>query len=191
MATTATASVKQAWIELLADDPEAVSARSVARAALAAGRGLEELRRARLFEITGSGRSREQVSALLHGSTQVYNPHKERCVVRASAADPLPGPAGVERIVVWERDGERRPAVERWWRHETAETVEVREAVVWMVRFAPGVETAAAARDLARLRDARHGLLCNPWSQAMRIGVTTAAWPWIDPAADERAGGDS
>jgi len=188
---TATVGVMQAWIELRADDPEAVSAFAVARDGLGLGRDLEELRRARLVEIVGSGRSRQQVDALLHRSTQVYNPHKERCVVRDSAAAPLPGPADAERVVVWERGGERRPAVERWWRHETGETVEVREAVVWMVRFAPGVETTEAARNLARLRDARHGLLCNPWSQSLRTGVTHAGLPWIDPGADERAGGAS
>ena len=188
---TVMAPVMQAWIELRADDPEAVSAFAVARAGLAAAGGLEELRRARLVEITGSARSREQVDALLHASTQVYNPHKERCTLRAGAADPLPGPDRAEYVVVWERDGDRRPAVERWWRHETGESIEVREAVVWVVRFAPGIEAASAARELAQLRDARHGLLCNPWSQCMRAGPSPAELPWIRTGAHARPGGDA
>ena len=46
--------VTQAWIELNADDPEAVSAFGVAQSRLAAGRGLTELRRVRLVEIVGT-----------------------------------------------------------------------------------------------------------------------------------------
>jgi hypothetical protein len=187
----ATDAVMQAWIELRTDDPAAVSALAVARAGFVASSAPEELRRARLVEICGSAKSRAEVEALLHASTQVYNPHKERCTVRAGAAAPLPGPAGAEYVVVWDRDGERRPAVERWWRHETAEEIEVREAVVWMVRFAPGVEAAPAARELAQLRDARHGLLCNPWSQSMRVGAARAAGAWIAPDAATSSGGDA
>lgn len=185
----ATAAVLQAWIELRAEDPEAVSAFAVARAGRASAHRPEELVRMRLVELAGSGYPRADVERLLHRSTQVYNPHKERCTVRAAAAEPLPGPAGAEVLVVWERDGERRSAVERWWRHETGETIEVREAVVWMVRFAPGVEPAVAARELALLRDARHGLLCNPWSQSLRTGVARCDPPWIQAVA-VRSGGD-
>ena len=32
-------------------------------------------------------------------------------------------------VLVTERDGERRPAAERWWRHETGKDIEVREGV--------------------------------------------------------------
>ena len=181
---THTAVVMQAWIEVRSDDPEAVSALAVSRAGGVVERAPEVLERVRLFEITGTACSRERVEALLHGSSQFYNPHKERCVVRGSKDDPLPGPAGFEYIVVWERAGERRPAAERWWRHEAGECVEVREAVAWRARFAPGVEPTAAAHELARVRDARHGLLCNPWSQEFRCGVAAAAFPWIAPAPD-------
>src|SRR2546425_883576 len=80
--------VMQAWVELRADDPEAKSAHAVARARLASGKALAELRRARLVEIAGTRRSRSDVEALLHASSQFYNPHKERCSLRASAADP-------------------------------------------------------------------------------------------------------
>jgi hypothetical protein len=160
-----------------------VSAFAVARAGLTSGRDLVELRRARLVEIAGSGRPREQVEALLHGSTQFYNPHKERCVIRMAPADPLPCAPDARVLVVWEHGGVRRPAAERWWRHETGEAVEVREATVWMLRFEPGADAEAALRDLGSLRDARHGLLCNPWSQGMSAGAVNAALPWI-PAAE-------
>lgn len=171
--------VIQAWIELRAGDPEAVSAFTVARSGQRCGASPVQLRRARLVELEGTARSRAEVEALLHASTLVYNPHKERCVVRASPTDPLPGPSDAEYVVVWERDGERRAAVERWWRHETGETIEVREATVWMLRFAAGVDAVAAASELAHLRDGRHGLLCNPWSQSMRAGPSPAELPWI------------
>jgi hypothetical protein len=180
----------QAWIELRSDDPEAVSALGVARARLASGRGLLGLGRARLVEIAGSRRTPDDVAALLHASTQFYNPHKERCTLRDSDATPLPAPKDAVLVVVWERDGERRGAAERWWRHETQEEVEVREGVVWMLRFAPGIgaadavggEAQGAALELANVRDGRHGLLCNPWSQASRLASAATPLPWIDPA---------
>ena len=184
------ASVIQAWIELRAADPAAVSALAIARAGGATARAPVTLRRMRLFEITGSDSSPGQVATLLHGSAQFYNPHKERCVVRGTDADALPGAAGCERIVVWERDGERRPAAERWWRHEPGETVEVREAVVWFATFAVDIQPGEAARDLAQLRDARHGLLCNPWSQEFRTGTELPSIPWITPAAEARVAGE-
>ncbi len=184
-----TRGVVQAWIELRADDPEAVSAFAVARARLGSGRGLLELGRVRLVEITGSGRAQRDVERLLHASSQFYNPHKERCSLRVAAADPLPGPSDAVRVLVWERGSERRAAAERWWRHETGENVEVREGVLWMLRFATGVDAAASARELTRVRDARHGLLCNPWSQESRLDVASAEPPWIDPAADAMHGG--
>jgi len=177
-------SVVQAWIEPRADDPEATSALEVARTRLDTGRALAELRRARLIEITGAPREADRIAALLHASTQFYNPHKERCTLRLEPDDPLPGPPGAELVVVWERGGERRPAAERWWRHETGDTVQVREALVWQLRFEPGADAAAAAHELALLRDARHGLLCNPWSQASRDGVARAGLPWIDPGKE-------
>jgi len=181
--------VTQAWIELNADDPEAVSAFGVARARLATGRALTELKRARLVEIAGTRRPRAEVEALLHASSQFYNPHKERCSLRVSTADPLPCPPDAVLVVVWEREGERRGAAERWWRHETGEEVMVREGVVWMLRFAAEVDAADAARELTRVRDARRGLLCNPWSQACRADVRSAELPWIEPGADAPPGG--
>jgi hypothetical protein len=181
--------VTQAWIVLRADDPEAVSAFAVARTRLAAGRRLVELRRARLVELTGTQRPRRQVERLLHASCQFYNPHKERCSLRASPSEPLPEAADDACVLVWERGGERRGAAERWWRHETGEDIEVREGVVWMLRFSPGIEPAEAAGELTRVRDARHGLLCNPWSQASRLGNASTELPWIDAGADASPGG--
>jgi hypothetical protein len=169
----ATAACVQAWIALRADDPAAVSAALVARASLATGRALVALDRWRLVELTGTGRG--DVAALLHGSTQFYNPHKESCVLRVADGDVLPA-AGRAIAVVWERGGERRPAAERWWRHESGEAVEVREAIVWGAAFAPGVDAVAALTELVRVRDARHGLLCNPWSQDARIEPRRLPW---------------
>lgn len=172
--------VAQAWIELVTDDPEAVSALGVARARLAAGRGLERLRRLRVVEIRGDVPSGTEVARLLHESTQFYNPHKERCVVRVRAEDPPPVAAGDAVLLVWERGGTRRPAAERWWRRETGGEVRVDEAVAWVLGFAPGTDAARAARELGVLRDARHGLLCNPFAQELRLGESALPVPWID-----------
>jgi len=179
--TIAVRPIVQAWITLRADDPEAVSAALVARSAPGIGRGLVALERRRLIEIAGTPREDEQVAALLHGSTQFYNPHKEHCAVGPGGG---PDAARSVQAVVWERGGERRAAAERWWRHETGEDVEVREAVVWSARFDAGVDGATAMRELVELRDSRHGLLCNPWSQQSRI--SPQAPPWIAAAGGDR-----
>ena len=123
MTTHATRPTAQAWIQTVTDDPEAFSALSVAQSRLPAGHGLTEARRARLFEIAGSIESRDALANRLHASTQFYNPHKERCTLRVHAADAVPAPHDARLVLVFERDGERRPAVERWWRHETGESV--------------------------------------------------------------------
>ena len=56
----------QAWIELKADDPEAVSALGVARVHLPAGSTLAGLRRFRLFELAGVLPDRTRMEELLH-----------------------------------------------------------------------------------------------------------------------------
>lgn len=178
MAKAEVAAVLQAWIALRADDPEAVSALGVARQADAR---LSELRRARLIEIRGSRKSVAEALALLHASTQFYNPHKERCVLRDRDSAPLGSATQAGRVVVWERGDERRAAAERWWRHETGESVEVREATVWELMCQPAAAAPAVVAELARVRDARHGLLCNPWSQEHRVLGAAEPLPWIAP----------
>jgi len=74
---------------------------------------------------------------------------------------PVPNP-GETLVLVLERGGERREGAERWWRHETGERVEVREAVVWALRFDPGGDAVARAADLAVTHDRAHGLFANP-----------------------------
>jgi flavin-binding protein dodecin len=157
--TTATKTIAQAWIELRATDPEASSAFAIARADLEAGRTLESLRRFRVFELRGELPDAAGIAELLHRSIQFYNPSKERCVVRAAEGDAAPV-----------RDGERRTAAERWWKHETGEKVEVREGIAWALKFAPGADAAALAADLAVARDRSHGLLSNPHAQEWRPG---------------------
>lgn len=159
----------QAWVELKTDDPDALSALATARARLAAGRGLAAVRRFRLFELEGATPGRGELEDLLHRSTWFYNPHKERCTVRTAARDRTPLEASEVAVLVMERDGERRDAAERWWRHETGATVEVREATVWALRFEAGEDAAARAAELAELRDPGHGLLCNPHSQCWAL----------------------
>lgn len=178
MAKPEVAAVLQAWITLRADDPEAVSALGVARQADAR---LSELRRTRLIEIRGSHKSVAEALALLHASTQFYNPHKERCVLRDRDSAPLGSATQAGRVVVWERGDERRAAAERWWRHETGESVEVREATVWELACQPAAAAPAVVAELARVRDARHGLLCNPWSQEHRVLDAAEPLPWISP----------
>ena len=171
----------QAFVELLAGDPEATSARAVARERLAAGRGLVTLRRVRVFELAGDLAGRADVEALLHRSTRFYNPAKERCTVRASEREPAPFSAEETLVLVVDRGLDRRPAAERWWRHETGARVEVREATAWALGFEPGEDAAAAAASLAVVQDRRHGLLSNPHFQDWRPGQgSSPPWPWLD-----------
>ncbi|TMQ68623.1 MAG: hypothetical protein E6K78_00425 [Candidatus Eisenbacteria bacterium] len=172
----------QAWVELMSDDPEAVSALAVARARLPAARDLGQLRRLRLIEVSGPLPGRRQLEELLHRSIQFYNPHKERCTLRMGVADPVPL-GGSERVaLVFERGGERRAAAERWWRHETGEEVEVREGVAWALRL----ENGAALEDLALVRGRHHGLLCNPHSQELRLAVGEVPCPWMGAVSEPK-----
>ncbi len=173
--------VAQAWIEPLADDPEAWSAETVARARLAAGRSLTGLRRMRLIELAGPLPPAAEIADLLHRSIQFYNPHKERAHVRVAAGG-VPLVPGEHAVLVSERDGERRPAAERWWARETGRTVEVREGVVWLLSYAAGADAGAATADLATLRDRRSGLLGNPIAQNVRVAEGTPPLPWITSA---------
>lgn len=176
--------VAQAWIELKADDPEAVSALAVARAHLPVGHRLTGLRRVRLMEIAGALPGREQVESLLHHSTQFYNPHKERCTVRIAAGDPAPLEADHRAVLVVDREGARRGAAERWWKHETGEDVEVREGTAWVVRLAQPQE--GDLEELTLVRGRRHGLLCNPHSQDCRLAEGTVPLPWLSPPASPK-----
>ncbi len=169
----------QVFVELRAEDPEAVSAFAVARERLAAGRGLRALRRWRVFELTGALPAREELEALLHGSIQFYNPAKERVHVRVHEADPTPAAAGESLVLVLERGGERRPGAERWWRHETGARIEVREAVAWGLRFEPGEDVAARTAELAVTRDRAHGLLANPHVQDARVRTDAPPLDWL------------
>ena len=182
--------IVQAWFSLIAEDPEVFSALSVVRARLAAGRSVLELRRARLMELRGSRRDRDDVEALMRASTQFYNPHKEHCELRGLPGDPITAPPGAQLLLVTERDATRRVAAERWWHHDTGETVEVREGVVWMLRFPAGTDAAAAARELGTVRDARHGLFANPHAEELQWSELPAPLPWLDAGDDgEREGG--
>lgn len=153
----------QAWVELKADDPEALSTLDVARTHLPSGKDLESVRRLRLFELNGKLPGSEELADLLHRSTQFYNPHKEKCTVRAEAGDAAPIALDEWVVLVVERGGDRRGAAERWWHHETGQRIEVREGVAWALGFRRAGE--AAARGMIELKDRAHGLLCNPHSQ--------------------------
>lgn len=173
------ATIAQAWIEPISDDPEAVSAFGVARARLAAGRTLRGLRRLRLFEIRGELPARAVLEELLHRSIQFYNPHKERSHLRLDASEPAPLRAGELAVLVYERDGERRAAAERWWRHEIGGTVEVSEGVAWLLAFHDPSSAEDSTEDLALVRGRHHGLLCNPHAQECRIASGEPPLPWI------------
>jgi hypothetical protein len=176
-------------VELVAEDPEAVSALGVARSGLRAGQALEGLRRMRLLELSGPLPARSSIEDLLHRSIQFYNPQKERCTVRLKEDEPVSRAPAEALVLVWESGGERRPAAERWWQHETGKRIEVREGVVWGLRFGAGARIESAARELALLRDRRHGLLCNPHSQESRIAAGEVPVPWIaSPVAGAGSG---
>src|SRR5262245_56696444 len=172
-----TQKVAQAWIELVSDDPEAVSALFVARAHLPAGRRLRSLRRLRVFEIRGRLPARDEIESLLHRSTQFYNPHKERCVVRIQEAEAAPLRTGEHAVIVVERGGARRSAAERWWEHETGVEIEVREGTAWALAFEN--EGSSDVEDLMLVRGRRHGLLCNPHSQDCRVAGERVPVPWL------------
>jgi hypothetical protein len=171
--------VVQLFIELQSEDPEATSAHAVARGRLAAGRGLEGVRRYRVFEIAGSALEAAPLSQHLHGSAQFYNPAKERCVLRTAATDPGPGDGHDALVLVFERGGERRATAERWWRHAGGERVEVREGVVWGLRFGAGEDAAARAEELAVVRSRAQGLFANPHVEEHRVcsgGAPPLGW---------------
>ena len=170
----------QAFVELKAEDPEAMSTLEVARERLAAGARLRTLRRVRVFEITGTLPDRAETEALLHRSTRFYNPAKEKVTVRASPREPAPFREDEELVLVVDRGLERRPAAERWWRHETGATVEVREGLAWAREFEPGPDAAREAASLAAVRDRATGLLSNPHFQDWRAGKgASPPWPWL------------
>jgi hypothetical protein len=178
----ATGAVAQAWIEPRADDPEAASALLVARRDLEAGRGLVGVRRLRLFELRGPLPDAADLADRLHESTQFYNPAKERCTVRAAAGDAAPLAPGEVAVLVVERGGARRAGAERWWRHAVGSAVEVAEATVWVLRFEAGADAPARARELAAVRDRRHGLLCNPNFQDWSLATERVPLPWLPDA---------
>ena len=170
----------QAFVELRAEDPEAVSAFEVARERLAAGARLRSLRRVRVFELSGLLPPREETQDLLHRSTRFYNPVKERCTLRASASEPVPFRPEEALVLVVDRGLERRPAAERWWKHETGAKVEVREGLAWALAFEPGTDAAREAASLAAVEDRATGLLCNPHFQDWRAGEgARLPWPWV------------
>lgn len=184
MAGKRSATVAQAWIELRSADPEAVSALAVSRAHLPAGRSLASLRRLRLIELSGPLPLRAGLEKLLLASIQFYNPHKERCTVRASLTDPVPVGADERAVLVYDRGEERRGGAERWWQHETGRAIEVREGVAWVLGFAPGAADAGAlVEELTVVRDRRHGLLCNPHAQEYHIAPGEVPLPWMSPPA--------
>ncbi len=176
----------QAWVELKTDDPEAFSALAVARARVDAARRLEEVRRFRVFEVEGGLPDRVALDDLLHRSTWFYNPHKERCTVRRAARDAAPLGRGEVAVLVVETGGERRAAAERWWRQENGGTVEVREAVVWALRFEPGEDGMSRAGELAEVRDPAHGLFCNPNFQSCAVLEAEPPLDWIRRTASAK-----
>ena len=169
----------QVWVELRADDPEAISAFAVARGTLKAAEGLSRLRRMRLLELSGPLPGREELEELLHRSTRFYHPQKERCVVRMAEADAVPLARGERAVLITERGGERRPAAERWWLHQTGERIEVREGVAWLLAFTAGADEDSALADLVVLKERRHGLLCNPHSQDSSVAGREIPLPWM------------
>lgn len=180
MSEGAEVELMQAFVELSAEDPEATSALGVACERLEAGRRLAGLRRVHVFELRGELPEAAAVADLLHRSTRFYNPAKERCTLRTSPAAPAPFAADEALVLVTERGFERRPAAERWWRHETGGKVEVREGIAWALRFEPGADAAAAAESLASVTDRATGLLSNPHFQDWRAGTgASPPWPWI------------
>src|SRR5262249_941797 len=140
----------QAWVELRSADPWAWTALHAIRTHLFEGRQLRSVRRVRLFELSGALPARSRLEDLLHRSTHFYNPHKGGWVVRRGARGPVPVGAGDTTVLVWERDGGRCGAAERWLKRETGKAVRVRESTVWVLGWEPGL---SEAERLERTRD--------------------------------------
>jgi hypothetical protein len=167
-----------------------VSALAVARARIEEGHALIGLRRLRLFELSGALPARAAIEDLLHRSTWFYNPHKETCRVRARAREASPGAAGEQAVLVVERGAERSTPAERWWLHETGQTIEVRAGLAWLLRFERHEDARARAMELAVVRDRRHGLLCNPNAQDHALApATRVPLPWIGIGPGPRRAG--
>ena len=171
--------VAQAWIEAIAEDPAAVSALAVARRVLAGGEDLRALRRVRLIEIEGALPDAQELALRLHDSTRFYNPHKERCAVRRQGGDASPLAAGERAVLVFDRDGERRPAAERWWKRVTGDTVRVREGTAWVGEAASGARRDALLAGLLPVAGLGSGLLCNAHAQEFRCAEGTVPLPWF------------
>lgn len=180
------AGLAQVWVRLRADDPAAVSALAVART-MDAGEAPVSVRRFRLLEVCGTLPPRAEVESLLARSIQFYNPQKEEARVRLAPEEGAPLAAGERAVLVVERGGARRRAAERWWAAQTGSAAEVREGVVWALRFAPGVAAARATGRLAVLRDRRRGLFCNPHAEEHRMAGSAVPLPWLTRA--RRGGG--
>lgn len=177
--------IAQAWIEPIADDPEAVSAFGVARRSLGAT-GLRSLRRARLIEIEGALPEEADLAATLHTSTRFYNPNKERCLLRTQEADPAPVATGERAVLIFDRGGERREGAERWWKRVTGGAVRVREGAAWIAAAADPSRSEAELDALVEVRDARHGLLCNSNAQEYRKGGEVIPLGWFAAKAGPR-----
>lgn len=178
----------QLWVRLRSDDPEAVSALATARTLEAGADAPESVRRFRLVELRGALPPRAELEALLGRSIQFYNPQKEGVVLRLGEREAAPLAPGERAVLVVERGGARHPAAERWWATVTGRAVEVREGVVWVLRFPPGTEAARAAARLAVVRDRRRGLFCNPHAERHRLAGAAVPFPWLSPARGGRRG---
>lgn len=181
----------QAWVEAIADDPEAISAFAVARDRLASARHLTGLRRLRVLELSGPLPDAEEQAQLLHRSIQFYNPHKERCTLRSDPEQPPPLRPGEHAVLVTERGGERRAAAERWWLHETGLAIEVREGTAWALSFEDAAAAAECVVELTVVKDRAHGLLCNPQAQEARYAGAQVPIPWMKKAGRAKNGGAS
>jgi hypothetical protein len=120
-----------------------------------------------------------ELAEWVHRSTQFYNPHKERCRVRAAAGEPAPIAADERAVLVFDRGGARRAAAERWWRHATGRGAAVREGVAWVASAEPGADARAVLEELTLVRDRQRGLLCNPHAQEWRPAPAAVPLPWF------------
>ncbi len=178
------------FVELRATDPEATSALQVARAHLDGGAALLSLRRWRLFELRGEIPAAAELESRLHHSTQFYNPAKERGTVLGEGHGVSPAAPDEALVLVFDRGGERRPAAERWWKHDGGSKVEVREGTVWALRFEGGAPAEEQVEAIAVTTSRASGLLCNPHSQEWRWAAAGTQPPldWISRRKTARAG---
>jgi phosphoribosylformylglycinamidine synthase len=165
-------------VALRGADPTALTATYAVRHRLGLGSEIAALERLQLWRFDVAAPSVAEALDRARGwvtQSQLFvNPNQH--VYRLEGAGEATRPAVVDGvwIAVGDRPDQEGVAATRLVRERLGGTalVEARRAVVWQLRFAPGVDTArrrACAAEVAVARTRQRGLLANPHYQAAHV----------------------